>query len=308
MTIEWPSCVREGPLEREAADPDRAAERVEALKGRFIFDAQAHFIRDDLVHQELLGLVQYGGQFWNPELTHDERTNLYYYNLESYVRQIFLNSDTSVAVLSGAPFDEPSWWILPNEQIYAAVNMVNTTAGSTRMLGHAAVTPGQPGWMDEVDQALAERPSAGWKLYPVGDPLSAKTKYPFWLDDDKLMYPRSPRACGLFSSLAMSVKTTRASRRIDEFAGRVDGGGQIRVAERVVLDQVHRAAQRVTQGVDETEELFKRQQVAFGIELDQEIHIPCGRLEIRAPPTQRPRGARRRSDGRLPPVVLSSRQ
>ena len=35
----------------------------------------------------------------------------------------------------------------------------------------------------QVDQALAERPPASWKLYTIGDPLSAKTKYPFWLDD-----------------------------------------------------------------------------------------------------------------------------
>ena len=175
--------------EAEAADPAAAAERAEALKGQFIFDDQTHFIRDDFQHEELLGLGQYAGQNWNPELTQDEQTNLYYYKFENYVRQIFLNSDTSVAVLSGAPFDDPSWWILPNEQIAEAVTMVNTTAGSTRMLGHAVVTPGQPGWMDEVDQALAERPPASWKLYTIGDPLSAKTKYPFWLDDEKLMYP-----------------------------------------------------------------------------------------------------------------------
>ena len=67
--------------------------------------------------------------------------------------------------------------------------MVNTTAGHTRMLPHNVVTPGQPGWMEEVDRALAERPPASWKLYTIGDPLSAKTKYPFWLDDEKLMYP-----------------------------------------------------------------------------------------------------------------------
>ena len=175
--------------EAEAADPARAAERIEALKGQFIFDDQTHFIRDDFQHEELLGLGLYAGQFWNPELTLNEQTTLYYYKFENYVRQIFLNSDTSPAVLSGAPFDDPSWWILPNEQIYEAVNMVNTTAGSTRMLGHAVVTPGQPGWMDEVDQVLAERPPARWKLYTIGDPLSAKTKYPFWLDDEKLMYP-----------------------------------------------------------------------------------------------------------------------
>jgi len=91
-------------------------------------------------------------------------------------------------VLSGAPFDDTSWEFLTNQAIADGVKMVNKTAGSTRILGHAVVRPGQPGWMDEVDQALAERPPASWKMYTIGDPLSAKTKYPFRLDDEKVMY------------------------------------------------------------------------------------------------------------------------
>ena len=92
------------------------------------------------------------------------------YNLkfENYVREIYLNSDTSVSVLSGAPFDDSSWEFLTNEAIAEAVQMVNATAGSTRMLGHAVVRPGQPGWMDEVDKAIEERPPASWKLYTIG--------------------------------------------------------------------------------------------------------------------------------------------
>ena len=100
-----------------------------------------------------------------------ETVSMYNLKFENYVREMYLNSDTSVAVLSGAPFDDPSWEFLTNESIAEAVRMVNTTAGSTRMLGHAVVRPGQPGWMDEVDQALAERPPASWKLYTIGDPL-----------------------------------------------------------------------------------------------------------------------------------------
>src|SRR5207244_43718 len=116
------------------------------------------------------------------------KISVYDVKFENYVRQIFLNSDTSVTVLSGAPFDDTSWEFLTNQAIADGVKMVNKTAGSTRILGHAVVRPGQPGWMDEVDQALAERPPASWKMYTIGDPLSAKTKYPFRLDDEKVMY------------------------------------------------------------------------------------------------------------------------
>ncbi len=175
--------------EAEAADPAQAAERAEGLKNQFIFDDQTHFVRDDFQQEGLLGLTVFAAQHWNPTLTPAEQTKLYYFKFENYVRQIFFNSDTSVALLSGAPFDDPSWWLLPNAQIREAVNMVNKVAGGRRMLGHAVVTPGQPGWMEEVDRALEEYRPDSWKLYTIGDPLSAKTKYPFWLDDEKLLYP-----------------------------------------------------------------------------------------------------------------------
>ena len=84
-----------------------------------------------------------------------------------------------MALLSGAPFDDPSWWFLPNEQIREAVDMVNKIAGTRRMLGHAVVTPGQPGWMDAVDVAIDQLHPDSWKLYTISDPRSPTSKYPF---------------------------------------------------------------------------------------------------------------------------------
>ncbi|MGH8064628.1 MAG: amidohydrolase family protein, partial [Candidatus Entotheonellia bacterium] len=111
--------------EAEAADPERAADRAKALRGQFIFDDQTHFVHDKFAHKGLLGLAVFAAEHWNPALTNQEKTDLYYYKFENYIRQIFLNSDTSVALLSGAPFDDPSWWLLPNAQIMEAVEMVN---------------------------------------------------------------------------------------------------------------------------------------------------------------------------------------
>jgi hypothetical protein len=107
--------------EAEAADPERAADRAKSLQGQFIFDDQTHFVHDKFEQKGLLGLAVFAAEHWNPALTTKEKTDLYYYKFENYVRQIFLNSDTSVALLSGAPFDDPSWWLLPNEQIIEAV-------------------------------------------------------------------------------------------------------------------------------------------------------------------------------------------
>jgi len=181
-----------GPIfnvsDAEAATPEMADARARGLSSQFIVDDQTHFVHDDFKQEGLLGLGQFASENWNPGLKPEQLT-LAYYKFESYVRQIFYNSDTKVALLSGAPFDDPEWWLLPNDQIKEAVNMINKVAGSRRMLGHFVITPGQAGWMDEVDRALEELRPDAWKSYTIGDPLSAATKYPWRLDDEKLMYP-----------------------------------------------------------------------------------------------------------------------
>jgi predicted TIM-barrel fold metal-dependent hydrolase len=51
-------------------------------------------------------------------------------------------------------------------------------------------TPGQAGWMEEVDKSIAEYKPDSWKGYTIGDPLSPSSKGTAWrLDDEKLVYP-----------------------------------------------------------------------------------------------------------------------
>ncbi len=181
-----------GPLfdvsRAEAATPEMANERADALKGQFIFDDQTHFVHDDYREEGILGLARFAAENWNPELS-KEQMSLAIYKFENYIQQIFLNSDTKVALLSGAPFDDPNWWFMPNEQIHRTVNLVNGVSGTRRMYGHFVITPRQDGWMDQVDRALETMPPDSWKSYTIGDPLSAKTQYPWRLDDEELMYP-----------------------------------------------------------------------------------------------------------------------
>ena len=51
-----------------------------------------------------------------------------------------------MALLSGAPFDNPNWWFLSNEQIVRTRELLNDFAGSRRLLAHTIITPKQPGW------------------------------------------------------------------------------------------------------------------------------------------------------------------
>jgi hypothetical protein len=43
--------------------------------------------------------------------------------------------------------------------------MVNKLAGSRRLLFHSVITPGQPGWMDEVERYISEVKPSSWKGY-----------------------------------------------------------------------------------------------------------------------------------------------
>ena len=172
----------------EAAQPEVAKARADGLANQFIFDDQTHFVHDGFNQEGLLGLAKYAREHWNPALK-KEQLSLAYYKFDNYMRQIFVNSDTKLAVLSGAPFDDPSWWLIPNDQLADAVEKVNATAGSRRLLGHFVFTPKQDGWMDAVDKALASKRHHAWKGYTIGDPLTATTRYPWRLDDEKLVYP-----------------------------------------------------------------------------------------------------------------------
>jgi uncharacterized protein len=171
----------------EAHEPELMRARAQSLAGQFIFDVQTHFVRDDFEHKELLGLAKFAAEHWNPQLRGDD-SSLVRYKFQNYVKEVYYDSDTNLALLSGAPFDDPSWWLLSNEQIARTREVINDFAGSRRLLAHTVITPKQPGWMDEVDKAIAVYKPDSWKSYTIGDPL-APSKYPWRLDDEKVMYP-----------------------------------------------------------------------------------------------------------------------
>ena len=58
------------------------------------------------------------------------------------------------------------------------------------MLAHFTITPGWPGWLDQVDEAIERYKPNSWKGYTVGDNTHKElAHHPYRLDDEKLMYP-----------------------------------------------------------------------------------------------------------------------
>ena len=179
----------------EAADKVMAAERAKALKDQFIMDCHTHFLRDDTrIKTFVLQRQAVGKAGWNPALAGKEQT-IEDLKFANYFKEVFLDSDTKVALLSGAPSDVPEDWFLTNEMKAEARARVNREAGSRRMLSHAIFTPGQPGWLEAVDHAIRDLRPDSFKGYTIGDNTNKNmSKYPWRLDDEKLVYPFYERA------------------------------------------------------------------------------------------------------------------
>ena len=131
----------------EAQAPDAAKERAGALAKQFVMDCHTHFLRDDT---RIVGFVRQreavGKAGWNPALAGKPQT-IEDLKFANYFKEIYLDSDTKVALISGAPSDVPQDWFLTNEMKAEARARVNKEAGARRMLSHAIFSPANPdGW------------------------------------------------------------------------------------------------------------------------------------------------------------------
>ena len=93
---------------------------------------------------------------WNPALG-ERPQSLEDLKFANYMKEVFLDSDTKVACISGAPSEVTEDWFLTNEMKAAARARINAASGSRRAFSHAIFTPGYPGWLESIDRAIAER-------------------------------------------------------------------------------------------------------------------------------------------------------
>ena len=172
----------------EATTPEMAQARSAALQDQFIFSGHTHFLRDDTRVNTFVAMRQSVGDLgWNPELKHKKQT-IEDLKFNNYYKEMFLDSDTKVALISSAPSDVPRDWFLTNEMMAQAREKINKAAGSRRMLCHVIFTPGQPGWLDRLDQGLALKPDSA-KGYTIGDNTHKElSRYPWRMDDEKVTY------------------------------------------------------------------------------------------------------------------------
>ncbi|GIX48179.1 MAG: hypothetical protein KatS3mg131_2390 [Candidatus Tectimicrobiota bacterium] len=195
-----------GPLFRvdpaEAADPAAANERLAALADEFILDAQTHHVHEAYSWSGILFLTQYAQgrnpqkKPWNPKLGTEPPT-LDWLKFDRYVKEVFLDSDTKVAILSGFTSETPEHMALTSDQIVESRNRFNAFTGTRRMLAHGLFWPGKPGNLEEMARAAQELKVDSWKGYTVGDPLNGESRYPWRMDDEKVAFPCWEKAAQL---------------------------------------------------------------------------------------------------------------
>jgi predicted TIM-barrel fold metal-dependent hydrolase len=152
----------------------------ESLEGdQFIFDVQTHHVNPD-------GAWRSGGGFENslsvfPQARCGEIDLVDCFDADHYIREVFVNSDTAVAVLSQVPA-VPGNNPLETDEAAATREIINRLADSERLIIHGIVVPDRgPEQLDGMQALKEDQRIAAWKVY---------TQFGGWrLDDEAVGIP-----------------------------------------------------------------------------------------------------------------------
>lgn len=107
-------------------------------------------------------------------------------NRAHYVKEIFGDSQTVMAIISGVPSREWDKNPLPPDQMVETRKFVNDLAGSQRVLSHGLLRPNLGlKELDELERQVKDLKIDAWKMY-TGAELGEKA---WFLDDEKVAYP-----------------------------------------------------------------------------------------------------------------------
>ena len=177
----------------DPADPEAVCETMLDASQEFIFDIQTHHVRraNDLYTDFLQDQSHYT-QYCGPGALGPVEC----FDRNEYVRLMFLESDTTVAVLSGLPAVSDAENPITNDEIAETRDIINMLAdGTQRLINHHMVLPNQGGTsadavaaqLEAMQRTQAVFGSIGaWKCYPAWSPNnSAITAQDGWFLDDE---------------------------------------------------------------------------------------------------------------------------
>ena len=169
--------------------PDEAALDLELARStldrhEFIFDVQGHFVNPTGAWTRALPANAQPLRFATDRASCSSSSaagldSLGCLGSESFIKDVFLDSDTDLVVLSFVPSTrkgEP----LTIEEAAATAAIVERMEGTHRMLLHGRVNPNQEGDLDGMDELASRYRIAAWKTYTQWGPDGKG----FFLDDD----------------------------------------------------------------------------------------------------------------------------
>jgi predicted TIM-barrel fold metal-dependent hydrolase len=171
-------------LQREAAlDLQLARSSVDG--NEFIFDVQGHFVNPTGAWLKRLppGAKPFAGmtgaERCAPHRGPGELDYLRCVGPDQFVKDVFMDSDTDLMVLSFVPSTregEP----LTIEEAAATAQIVSQLKGTHRLLIHGRVNPNQPGDLEGMDELASRYRISAWKTYTQWGPGGASG---FYMDD-----------------------------------------------------------------------------------------------------------------------------
>jgi predicted TIM-barrel fold metal-dependent hydrolase len=167
---------------------DQQAFKEKWPKDQFIFDVQTHHVD---ISKKWYQTTKDGKvvQSFFTRLRPKAKSNmeaLEMLNRTHYVKEVFGDSDTVMAIISGVPSRTWDKNPLPPDQMVATREFVNDLAGSKRVLSHGLLRPNLgKKEMEEMERQVKKLKIDAWKMY-TGAELGEKA---WFMDDEKVAYP-----------------------------------------------------------------------------------------------------------------------
>lgn len=140
------------------------------------------------------------------------------YNIAEYLRCVFVEADTALAIISAAPGNDAGEMFLRNDEMAGMRELFERTAGTGRLLNHTVVRP-NVGEAERMAEWADTYSPAAWKVYTMGlmddDYQHYKPDSGWRLDDERSGMPL------LEGARATGVKVVCAHKGL---SGQVDAG------------------------------------------------------------------------------------
>jgi uncharacterized protein len=174
----------------DPTDPDKVCKRMLKASDFFIFDIQTHHVnRANTLYDSFLRDQPQFSAYCNARGIGAVQC----FGREEYVRLMFLESDTAVAVLSGLPAVDDANNPTTNAEIAEAKSFIDSLGeNSERLINHHMVLPNQMGpsgvqaQLDAMERTVQTYRKVGaWKTYPAWAPENTETNATGgWFYDD----------------------------------------------------------------------------------------------------------------------------